>query len=522
MDSMLFACLYIPDFPVQAVVRSTPELRDRAVAILDGSPPLLSVIAVNARARELGIQVGMTKAQAEPCPDLCLRTHARDQEQAAHAALLDCARAFSPRVEDTNRRNAEAASSKMGDTVLLDITGLDRLLGSPAKLARDLQVQVADIGMRANIGVAGNPDAAMHAARGFVGIMVIEPGGEGRKLGPLPLSLLEPSSEILETLELWGIRDFRALAALPEVALSQRLGQEGLRLQQLARGRAQRALIPCEPAMDFKEILELEDPVELLDPMAFLLNRLLDQICVRLRSRALGATALHLTLHLAEHCDQTTEEQASSKRVHRRTLEFPVPIQDSRTFLKLLELDLAAHPPGAPVKNIEIVAQPALPRFAQSGLFVLRGPEPARLELTLARLRGLVGEDRVGSTELLDTHAPEAFRMCRFRPGTKESRDLAPRSNSAPRAAMRVFRPPLEAKVQLKNGAPSQVMLRGRPHQVTAAAGPWRHSGGWWTPQTWTREEWDLELRAQDSFPILVRMFRDLSSAKWRVEGTFD
>src|SRR6185437_4357203 len=153
---MLFACLYIPDFPVQAVVRSTPELHKRPVAILDGSPPLLCVVAVNDRARELGIQVGMTKAQAEPCPNLCLRARARDQEEAAHSALLDCARAFSPRVEDTSRRDADNVSSKMGDTVILDIAGLDRLLGSPAQLARDLLARVADMRMRANVAIAGN------------------------------------------------------------------------------------------------------------------------------------------------------------------------------------------------------------------------------------------------------------------------------------------------------------------------------------------------------------------------------
>ena len=68
---------------------------------------------------------------------------------------------------------------------------------------------------------------------------------------------------------------------LPEVALSERLGQEGLRLQQLARGAASRTLVPVEAPPIFEEAVELEHPIVLLEPLAFLLNRLLEQICAR-------------------------------------------------------------------------------------------------------------------------------------------------------------------------------------------------------------------------------------------------
>src|ERR1700732_1157022 len=60
---MGFACVYIPDFLVQAVVRGQPSLGDGALALLGGAPPLWSVVAANPAAFELGIQLGMTKAQ---------------------------------------------------------------------------------------------------------------------------------------------------------------------------------------------------------------------------------------------------------------------------------------------------------------------------------------------------------------------------------------------------------------------------------------------------------------------------
>jgi protein ImuB len=516
---MLFACIYVPEFPVEALLRIAPKLREQQVAVLDGSPPMLTVIAANARAREAGIDLGMTKLQAEACPRIHLRRRWLAQECAAHDALLDCAHAFSPRVEDTSHQTT-SGNAKPGDTVILDITGLDRLFGPPAKLARNLARRVSKMGLEANVAVAMNPHAAMHAARGFSGVTVIAAGTEAERLGSLPIQLLEPSEEMLETLERWGIRDFRGLAAVPEVALSQRLGQEGLRLQKLAHGRAQRTLVPAEPATKFEEAIELEDAVELLEPLAFILNRMLEQICARLTSRALAANELRLTLEITGYEDQSIAEQEQSRRWHRRSFQFPVPMQDSRTFLKLLQLDLVTHPPDGPVKKIFLAAQPAPPRFAQLGLFLPRGPAPERLELTLARIRGIAGDNHVGSAELLDTHAPGVFRMRPFHPhmnGTKSEE-----RQSVQTTALRILRPPLEAKVQIKHGVPTRVFLRGQPHQVTAAAGPWRNDGGWWTEQAWTRDEWDLELQAEQTSPVLVRAYRDLSSAKWYVESTFD
>ncbi len=138
---------------------------------------------------------------------------------------------------------------------------------------------------------------------------MIPAGKEAERLGPLPVEVLfddhlqgDPKQEadrLLETLARWGIRNLRALAALPEVALSERLGQEGLHLQKLARGAASRTLVPVEAPLVFEEAIELEHPIVLLEPLAFLLNRLLEQLCARLASRALATQELRLSLELS-------------------------------------------------------------------------------------------------------------------------------------------------------------------------------------------------------------------------------
>jgi protein ImuB len=299
----MFACIYVPDFPVEAMVRAEPLLRDRAVAVLEGRPPLTRVIAVNEKARLLGMEIGMTKLQAAVFAGTLpsetakaqvpqrgskrantsshsnlaiLRQRSPQQEISAHAALLDVAHAFTPRVEDT-----------APDTLLLDLEGLDRLYGAPPRMASELAARVMAVGIEANIAVAANPDAAMHAARGFNGTTVIPGGKEAQRLGVLPLQVLLDAFEIssqkkaagkapergreklreqmLDTLERWGVRDFRALALLPEHALVSRLGEAGAQLRRLARGEGMRTLVLCAPQSQFEEAMELESPVETIE-----------------------------------------------------------------------------------------------------------------------------------------------------------------------------------------------------------------------------------------------------------------
>src|SRR5215471_551702 len=247
----MYACIYIPNFPVAAALRAEPELQAQAVAIVEGKPPLEKIIAVNEKTIALGISPGMTKAQAELCPELALRSRSTLQESSTHAALLDCAQSFSPCVEDT-----------ACDTALLDLAGMESLLGTLLEIARAISARAKTLGLEANVAIASNPDAALVAARGFSGITVFPVGKEAKELGCLPIDVLfnehiegeekESADRLFETLDRWGIRNLCALASLPTISLSERLGQEGLRLQQLARGAASRTLVPVEVPLAFE------------------------------------------------------------------------------------------------------------------------------------------------------------------------------------------------------------------------------------------------------------------------------
>ena len=557
---MPFACIFVPNFPVAAVLRAEPELRAQALAIFEGRPPLEKLFAVNESARRMGITPGMTKAQAELCSELMLRPRSPLQESVTHAALLDCAQSFSPCVEDA-----------AADTVILDLAGMESLFGSLPAIAHTLFRRATELGLDGSVAVASNPDAAQLAARGFSGVTVIPSGKESESLESLPVEVLfaggsegggkedeqqEESARLLATLERWGIRNLRALAALPEVALSERLGQEGLCLQQLARGAASRTLVPAEAPAIFEEAVELEYPIVLLEPLAFLLNRLLEQLCARLAARALNTQELRLTLKLqnlagvdpqldifgipsesdASHdVSQKAAQHFISGRQAKfcRTLSLPLPMLDAKLFLKLLQLDLNAHPPGAPIQKIHLAAEPARPRSAQGGLFLPPSPEPEKLELTLARIAGLVGESRVGSLELLDTHRAEGFRMRRFVPRATQEKSARenhshkknkPAEESSAIAALRIFRPPLKAAVTLENGQLVRLACAKKKEiqgNILWKAGPWRSSGDWWEREAWSRDEWDIALQNAEGI-TLFRLVHDLLGGGWFVEGTYD
>ena len=343
------------------------------------------------------------------------------------------------------------------------------------------------------------------------------------------------AARLLEILDRWGIRNLRGLAALPEVSLTERLGQEGLRLQQLARGAASRTLVPVEVPPIFEEAVELEHPIVLLEPLAFLLNRLLEQICARLDSRALSTQELRLTLEL-ENFSLFNQQSAINNQQFVRTLRLPLPMLDAKVFLKLLQLDLNAHPPGAPIIKIHLAAEPARSRSAQGGLFLPPSPEPEKLELTLARIAGMVGENKVGALELLDTHHPDGFRMQRFvaEAPQKNGREKAPTPNEEKSAvtALRRFRPPLRAHVTLENGQPMHLVCRKKIQgDVLWRAGPWRFSGDWWEREAWSRDEWDIALQnialrnnalRNGGSVSFYRLVHDLLGGGWFVEGTYD
>jgi len=407
----------------------------------------------------------------------------------SEAILVDLARGFSPRVEP------------LGATpVIVDLHGLGRYWSSPELLGEALRAAGRARSLELRVALAWTRVAALVLARGRPGVTIVPAGGEAKAVAALPLSLLDLSSEHLELFRRWGLERFADLQKLPARGLAERLGPEGPRLHRLARGEDDSPLVPRPAPQSFEMKLELDWPVDGLEPLSFLLARVLEPLCRTLKERGRRSAAMTLELGLVDGSE------------HRRTLRPAMPSVDARTWRTLLLLDLEAHSPRDAIASLLLRADPTPAQVGQLSLLDPGQPSPERLAETLARLaaHGV----RAGSATLLDTHRPGAFVMGTFAPaGGAGALVGAP----PPRVSLRVFRPPLAARVEIRDGAPCFLVASGVRGSVASCAGPWHASGDWWD-EMWSRKEWDVSLERGGVY----RIFLDQIRGAWFIEGELD
>ena len=337
----------------------------------------------------------------------------------------------------------------------------------------------------------------------------LAPGPEPGVFGEPP-PLVPDVDEHLVTLARWGLRTLGDLARLPRADLHARLGPAGVRLHQAACGEDAVPLVPAGAAPRFLERVELEWPVEGLEPLSFVLGRLCDALSSSLERANRGAVGL------------TTRLRLVTRETHARALRLPAPMRDARVLRTLIQLDLESHPPAAGIDVVEIEADVAPATIVQGSLLARAMPAGEHLATLLARLGALMGESRVGAPAPVDTHDDRAVAMTAFAPASR-----MPSSGESPPAApapgFRRFRLPIAARVSVSRGLPARVQpsARGLPGGVVvAAAGPWRSSGRWWSlaGDGWDRDEWDVEVAGGH----LYRLSRDRASGQWVIEGAVD
>jgi protein ImuB len=416
-------------------------------------------------------------------------------------ALLNLAYSFAPFVEQT-------ASA----TVVFGIDALQRTIGPPDRIAAAIIQRQEQQSIRAHAAIASTPDTTILLARYSERKLVVMTEHDAAELAPLPLSALfeyDPSlpPELLPVLQNWGLSRCGDLAQLPENGLVERLGAAGVRLRRLASGQLHRPLRVTPIESPYEEQVQLEHALDCVEPLLFLVSRILIGFCERLRSQMYAARKLDIVLELERN------------QPYLRSLEFAVPLHDHRPMLKLLQLDLDRHPPYAPVKGFILRLEPVAPRRVQHHLLLPPVPAPDKLQLTLSRIAAMVGEANVGTPELLNTFRPDAFRLL------PPEEDHVHRSNVVEdlcgarlQVALRMFRPPLAARVQLQRHVPDFVFSQIAAGPIARASGPWRSSGEWWATSRWAGEEWDVAL--EDG--AVYRLFRELRTHQWFVRGVYD
>jgi len=518
------------------------------------------------------------------------------------AAVVDVARAFTPRFEQVGPLvllDAGGLSRLFGTAQELGAhlsEALNSRQGVPPRHETSPRQEV----LPPRVAIAPTQTAAALLALGRPGLTVVEPGQEEKSLAPLSISVLDryeklkdasafarkESDELrrdpadlsagasakveaasgregggwhhprhthqasrpkprqqhdrqLETLTKWGIRTLGAFVAIAGPEVFERLGDRGLQWQALARGVDARPLVPWVDDVPFEAALELEWPIEGLEPLSFVLARLFEPLSERLEQADRGAAVIYTSLRL------------TTRRVHSRTLQLPSPMRDAKTLRTLVLLDLETHPPDAPIDTVRVFIEPTPGRVLQWTLLERAQPAPEQVSTLIARLSALMGEKHVGSPVLVDTWRPGDFAMGDFRSSIDDQSSIANRQSGIDRessiaslpCALRRFRFPIPARVHVQEGRPIRIVTDRNGFTsgaVVQAAGPWRTSGEWWSASArdesgelrrdhravaafgreggWDRDEWDVAMADGTIYRLVV----ERGVGQWFLEGIVD
>jgi protein ImuB len=409
-----------------------------------------------------------------------------------------------------------------GSLALLDLSGLSHLFQNPRDLAASIRTSALDYGIVSpRIALATRLQAARRLALFLPGLSIaLDLKTEVELLGALPLESLDLDDRTLARLQNWGLHHSSDLAKLPASDLRARGGVALVRAHESSSGRDERLLVPLQEKPDDGLGLDPGFGVEDLSQLVFLMFRLLDPLCAKLKSSGRAATAFEVTLAL------------ESGNTDVRLIRSPSPSADHAAWRTLVRLNLEGRPPGAPVLSLSLRAESTSARAVQFSFTGAGRSSPEKVASALARLQRFFPEDRIGSPRLLDTHTPDQFELRPYDPvsGAKAKRAKAePEPKPRPPAsALRAIRPPAHARVRVDMaGAPVSLQVQDNDRflnvrgRVQASAGPYHLSTQWWNEEAFAREEWDVEIASEGAIAA-YQIFRDPRNDTWYLAAEID
>lgn len=501
---MRVACLLVPNLALVAQLRAEPELAGKPLVIAAGPDPRAEIVAVSPQALREGVQTQNSVAHGRAaCSTLCVRVASPALDRAARDTLLDVAFSGSPRAAEASR-GADAYAAEAA--VFLDASGVTALFHSEAGFATALSERAQRLGLPTVVTIASSRAVAQIAARSLdgIGVRVLPPGAEAAFLAPLSVDLLDAPDRLAEALTRFGIRRIGELARLPRRGLARRLGPEALRLAELAQGRDEYFSFSAVESRHFEEAVDLEFAIDRLEPLTFVLRGMLSRLTARLAIRGLACGPLELRLALGDDSHDA------------RRIGVSAPTLDVRILVRLVGLALETRPPSAPIEGVLLATEGHTSDTDQLDLFRPAGPAPAVLGRTLAELEALCGPNRVGSPSIANSNHPDALALRPFELAQSSSVGEAGPQHAL---VLRALRPPVRAVVRWVGGRPRWVQSAVANGQVLAVAGPWRTTGGWWSPEGYFAVD-HFDLQTNDG--TLARFRFDLLRRTWHVDGVYD
>ncbi|APG28217.1 hypothetical protein A7E78_10375 [Syntrophotalea acetylenivorans] len=283
-----------------------PQLRGLPV-LVGGRSGRGVVCACSYEARRFGIHSAMPMTRAlRLCPKAVVRPVRMERYRQFSQQVFAIFSRFTDRIEPLSL-----------DEAFLDVSGCERLFGTPVQIAAQIKEAVfQETGLTISAGVAENKFLAKLASdhQKPDGLYVV-PQPPDRFLLPLPLKRLWGVGPVTcQRLEKLGLRTVADLRQLSEARLEQLFDSAGRQLYRLARGEDSRPVIVANRAHSIGH----EDTYDHDLQDSFQLHRslldLAERVATRLRRKGLAGSVVQLKVRYADFTTVT----------RRRTVEPPL------------------------------------------------------------------------------------------------------------------------------------------------------------------------------------------------------
>ncbi len=445
--------------PLGVVLRSVPEspLANPSAAASPVKPmdATAKLSAVNESARRYGVREGQTIAEAcALVASLVVREVSAAEVREALGGIAEVGLSLGTTV-----------SLEAPDTVCVDITGSAHLQGGELALGCEFANRVRSMGHSARVAISDGPRLARAFARWFSpaaadpedrGVCVVPSERTVAAFSTLPINALPLSADTAAWFVRLGVFTVGELSALPRQALGSRLGDAAASVTELCAGRDRAPLVAYTPERTINESSSWEDPVTGNEPLLFALGGLVSRVSGRLNGRGEAAHSLVLTIFhdpaIARFRGEKTEQVLRFK--------LAAPLHRPDEMRRVLSARLARTKLGAPSLGMRLSVPKLLPAVARqlelsqvmAGITVGSAAND-EIPVLIAELVAELGEDKVGTLELVDSHRPEA--KSKLSPVNLEP------ANTTARSGGRRSRP-----AQLRKTEPSFAELPGAPTRL--------------------------------------------------------
>ena len=492
------ACVELPAFPLQLLLRRHPDWAGRPVAVVDRDKPQGVILWVNEEARAARVRAGMRYSAGL---SLTHTLHAGEVPPAdverGVVAVAGRLRRFSPDVEPSRDEPG---------IFWLDASGLSYLHASLCGWAQEVAGSLRSCGFRAVVAVGFTRFGTCAVARTLdpgEPVAVIRSRADERvRAGRVSLDRLGIDPGLRDGLHGLGVRTVQAFLRLPSEGIRRRFGPQARRLHRLAAGDLWVPLQPQRVAEPLVARCDLDDPETDAVRLLFHIKRLLDRLLATIRARHEALAELTLRLRL------------DRGGAHVERLRPAVPTLDVVQLMNLVRLRLESLALGAGVVELHASGRAIAITAVQQGLFVERPPRDRdAAERALARVRAEFGDDAVVRALLCEGHLPEA-RFAWEPVGMvppPEPREVACRP-----MVRRIHARPLALPPRLEpDPEPDGRSVRdGEAAGVRDRAGPYLVSGGWW--RSVVQREYYFVRTSDDD---MLWVYYDRRRRRWRWQG---